>query len=264
MGLKRYFNDIDLAFSDAIKEDGEYIKARNKSFADEHIKGWCVARYNDAETLIMTAGKMCYDALGRGRQDPESYITNILENAHGSVLEHVSWNFIITGVSRVFSHEHVRHRAGVAISQRSQRYVNEAESEVIRQPLIDANPEAKALWEASVANAQQTYKSIAELLKKDVETLIPDATLRLKTIRSAARSILPSASETCLFWTANARALRHYLEMRGDAHAEVEIREVAIQIADIMKEEAPSIFKDFIVYIMPDGTKALKSTYKKV
>lgn len=209
-------------------------------------KQWPTDTSNPAELLCMVAGKICYDAYGKGRSEIGPYLENIIESKHGSVLEHVSWNFIIAGVSRVFSHEHVRHRAGVAISQRSQRYVNESEGGQVILPMIENNAEAKSLWEDAILLSQQTYEKLVEILADDLRDQV-DSTVLVKTVRSAARSVMPNCTETYIFWTANARALRHYIEMRASRFADIEIRRVALQILEIMQVEAPNIFGDYTV-----------------
>ena len=68
----------------------------------------------DAEILAESAGRICYLSFGKGRKTNAEYLENIIASHHGSVLEHVTWNFIITGISRSLTHEFIRHRAGFA------------------------------------------------------------------------------------------------------------------------------------------------------
>src|SRR5436305_13834210 len=82
----------------------------------------------------------------------------------------------------------------------------------------------------------------------------PDRTLRGKLARQAARSVLPNATETKIFVSANSRALRHFIELRASRHAEVEIRKLAIKVLEIMKQEAPHIFGDYQLIPLSDGT----------
>ncbi len=252
-GLSRFFNDEGVSFS---------ILSRRVVLADEECH-WEADTDNSAELLCMTAGKVCYDAFGKGRSDTGEYLGNIIESKHGSVLEHVSWNFIIAGVSRVFSHEHVRHRVGIAISQRSQRYVNESEAGQVLLPMIENNPEARRVWEAAVAASQVAYDKLVKILAEDLREHL-DKTLLTKTVRSAARSIMPNSTETYLFWTANARALRHYIEMRASRHADIEIRRVAVQILKIMQSEAPNLFADYRLLDLPDGSHEAQTAHMKV
>ena len=255
-GLARFFDDEGVNF--LIKDEPV------NGSGEKHARTWNANTDNAAELICMTAGKICYDAYGKGRNDIEPYLGNIIGLGHGSVLEHANWNFIIAGVSRVFSHEHVRHRAGVAISQRSQRYVKENAAGQIAQPIVEANPEAKKIWTETIQKAQESYDKLVKLLSADLKEQVPDSTLRVKTVRSAARGIMPNSTETYLFWSANARALRHYIELRSSQHAEIEIRRVAIQLLGIMREEAPNIFGDFETRELPDGTLEATTPSHKV
>ena len=254
-GWKAFFDDEGVGVTIA----GEPITAS----PEEAPLHWETDTDNAAELLCMAAGKICYDAFGKGRSDTGEYLGHIIEMKHGSVLEHAVWNFIIAGVSRVFSHEHVRHRAGIAISQRSQRYVSESASGQTLLPMIEANPEAKRVWEEAVAQSQGAYDKLVQLLAEDLREHL-DKTLLVKTVRSAARSVMPNSTETYLFWSANARALRHYIEMRGSRDADIEIRKVAVQMLKIMQREAPNLFGDYRLVDLPDDTQEAQTEHTKV
>src|SRR5438874_10106265 len=92
----------------------------------------------------------------------------------------------------------------------------------------------------------------------------PDKTLRRKLARQAARSVLPNATETKIFVSANARALRHFIELRGSRHAETEIRKLSVQVLKIMQEEAPNLFGDYKLVPLPDGTFEAVTEHRKV
>ncbi len=257
-GWKAFFDDEGVGVTIA----GEQVTDPPQA-GEEAPLHWETDTDNAAELLCMAAGKICYDAFGKGRSDTGEYLGNIIEMKHGSVLEHAVWNFIIAGVSRVFSHEHVRHRAGIAISQRSQRYVSESASGQTLLPMIEANPEAKRVWEEAVAQSQGAYDKLVQLLAEDLREHL-DKTLLVKTVRSAARSVMPNSTETYLFWSANARALRHYIEMRGSRDADIEIRKVAIQMLKIMQREAPNLFGDYRLVDLPDDTQEAQTEHTKV
>jgi thymidylate synthase (FAD) len=89
-----------------------------------------------AEQLCEAAGRLCYMSFGKGRKTNQEYLSHIIEMAHGSVLEHAVWNFVVAGVSRSFTHELVRHRAGFAYSQLSQRYVDESTADFVEPECI--------------------------------------------------------------------------------------------------------------------------------
>src|SRR5262249_43865367 len=192
-------------------------------FLADHGVAWQTDTEVAAEALCETAGRVCYMSFARPRPGGNSvYLGHIKEVGHGSVLEHAVWNFLFTGISRSLTHELIRHRAGWGYSQLSQRYVDESVAEYVVPDEIAADAEAYRIWLEAVAQSHQAYMRRAERLQEKLQSE-PDRTLRRKLARQAARSVLPNATETKIFVTANARALRHFIELRGSRHAEVEI-----------------------------------------
>jgi thymidylate synthase (FAD) len=232
--------------------------------AEHDVAGWTTDTSTPAEMLPEIAGRLCYMSFARPRPGGNTaYLGHIKEVRHGSVLEHAVWNFIITGVSRSFTHELVRHRAGFGYSQLSQRYVDESVADFVEPDCIAENPELHEVWRQAVAHAQDAYVKLVEGLQQKFAN-VQDKTLRRKLARQAARSVLPNATETKIFVTANARALRHFVELRCNEHAETEIRVVAGKILEILKCEAPSIFGDYELVDLPDGTQAARTPHGKV
>lgn len=234
-------------------------------FLEDHDAGqWGTDTNVPAEVLPEVAGRLCYMSFSKPRPGGnEAYLRHIKEVGHGSVLEHTVWNFIITGVSRSFTHELVRHRAGFGYSQLSQRYVDESVADFIEPTCIADDPKLHEVWQSAVENAQAAYVKLIERLQEKFAT-IEDKTQRRKMARQAARSVLPNATETKIFVTANARSLRHFIEQRCSEHAEIEIREVASQMLDILRREAPNIFGDYEFFELSDGTRAVKTPHTKV
>lgn len=232
-------------------------------FLAEHELTWTTDTEVGAEVLAEMAGRLCYLSYGKGRRTNREFVGHLIEVGHGSVLEHCVWSFVITGVSRSLTHELVRHRAGWAYSQLSQRYVNESESPYVEPAVIAEDPALHATWTAAVNVARAAYDRLVEGLERRYANE-PDATLRRKLARQAARSVLPNATETRIFVTANARALRHFIEMRGAAAADVEIRAVALQLLRLMRREAPSLFADYEVEPLPDGGEVVRTPHPKV
>ena len=229
-------------------------------FLAEHGFTWETDTDIGAEVLCEAAGRLCYLSYGKGRRANAEYIENILRSKHGSVLEHAVWSFIIAGVSRSFTHELVRHRVGFSYSQLSQRYVDESEAGFI-EPAVIADDEAlHRIWVEAVEGARQAYRALVEGLQEKFRE-VPDPTLRRKMARQAARSVLPNATETMIFVSANARALRHFIELRASEHADVEIRRVAVKLLRLMQREAPSLFGDYEVLPLPDGTEAARTEF---
>lgn len=232
-------------------------------FLADHGVSWQSDTEVAAEYLAEIAGRLCYMSYARPRPGGnQTYLDHILEVGHGSVLEHAVWNFVFTGCSRSLTHELVRHRH-MGYSQLSQRYVDESVAEYVEPDVIANNPELHALWLEAIAHAHQAYMKLVEKLAEHFKEE-PDRTLRRKLARQAARSVLPNATETKIFVTANARALRHFIEMRGSRHAEVEIRKLAIKVLQLMQTESPHLFSDYQLVPLPDGTFEADTPHRKV
>jgi thymidylate synthase (FAD) len=234
-----------------------------RQFLQDHEASWQTDTEVGAEQLVEAAGRVCYMSFGMGRKTNAEYIGHLVSVGHGSVLEHAVWNFVITGISRAFTHELIRHRAGFGYSQLSQRYVDESKADFVEPDVIADDPELHAIWMDAVQKAQDAYRKLVDGLAHKYADMT-DRTLRRKLARQAARSVLPNATETKIFVTANARALRHFIEMRASEHAEVEIRKVAAQILRIMQIEAPNIFADYKLAPLDDGTEAAETPFRKV
>ena len=237
-------------------------------FLSDESTAWSTDTENGAELISELAGRVCYLSFGekQGRRSNRDYLTNIIAMEHGSVLEHSAWNFIVTGVSRSFSHELIRHRAGWGYSQLSQRYVDESTANFVEPDIIASDESLHDIWLESVRSSHEAYNRLAEGLMEMIDREYPELPRRdkRKRAREAARSVLPNATETKIFVTANARALRHFIEYRGAPDAEPEIRRVAVALLEVMREEAPSIFGDYETTVLYDGTTAAGTVHKKV
>ncbi len=231
---------------------------------DHGVETWQTDTDVAGQKLCELAGRLCYMSFARPRPGGNStYLQHILEVGHGSVLEHAVWNFIITGVSRSFTHELVRHRAGFGYSQLSQRYVDESTADFVEPDCIAEDPRLHAIWHEAVTRSHAAYCALVDGLAAKFAA-VEDRTLRRKMARQAARSVLPNATETKIFVTANGRALRHFIELRANEHAEVEIRKVAAQMLRILQADAPHIFGDYTLESLPDGTHAARTPHRKV
>jgi thymidylate synthase (FAD) len=233
-------------------------------FLGDHGVVWESDTQVAGEHLAEIAGRLCYLSYNRPRPGGNrAYLDHIKEVGHGSVLEHAVWNFIFTGISRSCSHELVRHRAGVGVSQLSQRYVDESIAEYVEPDCIADDPALHDIWADAMGHAHRAYVKLVEGLANKFKDE-PDRTLRRKLARQAARTVLPNATETKIFFTANARALRHFIEMRASRHAEVEIRQLAVQVLRVMQQEAPHLFSDYELTPLPDGTFEANTKHRKV
>ena len=233
-------------------------------FLADHGVSWQTDTEVAGERIVETAGRICYMSFARPRPGGnKAYLGHILEVGHGSVLEHAAWNFVFTGISRTLTHELVRHRAGWAYSQLSQRFVDESTAEYVEPDVVADDPETHALWLEAVSQAHRAYVRLVDRLAEKYKDE-PDKTLRRKLARQAARSVLPNATETKIFVTANARALRHFIEQRASRHAEVEIRKLAVKVLEVMRAEAPNLFGDYRLEPLPDGTFEAVTPHRKV
>jgi thymidylate synthase (FAD) len=202
---------------------------------------------NAAELLVEFGGRACYRSwepglnpnVTRVRTDRAEYFANILRSQHGSVLEHANFSFALRNVSRVFTHELVRHRAGSAFSQESLRYVRLTEIGFRVPPALEPVRDQVVNL---VEQLEEFQASAAEALGIDDEG-VPFHIK--KEVTSALRRLAPIGLSTDIVWTANVRTLRHVIEMRTAPGAEEELRVVFDEIARTMKVEAPNLFQDF-------------------
>ena len=159
------------------------------------------------------------------RTDQREYFANILRSAHGSVLEHANYSFATRNCSRVFTHELVRHRAGSAFSQESLRYVRLTDIGFRVPPALEPVREQVL---AIVEQLEEFQVSAAAELGIDDEG-VPFHVK--KEVTSALRRLAPIGLSTDIIWTANARTLRHVIEMRTAPGAEEELRIVFDRVA---------------------------------
>lgn len=218
----------------------------------------------DGERLAEFAGRLCYmSQRNPASRNTRDYLENIKKQGHGSVLEHANYSILIEGVSRSFTHELVRHRAGFAYSQLSQRYVDEGDASFVVPPAIIGDAALETAWRSQVTQAQQTYVSLVESLMERY-SWVGDKVHRRKMAREAARGVLPNSTETKIVVTGNARAWRTMLELRSSEGAEMEIRRCAVAILRMLQAEAPAFFSDFEIFMAEDRRESARISYHKV
>ena len=263
----------------------EFLRDEQIDWQPEGARSW-------GEALCEIAGRLCYLSFSKPRPGGnKAYLRHILEVGHGSVIEHAVWSFLITRISRSCSHELVRHRAGISCSQLSQRYVDESIAEYVEPDIIANDSILHERWCKAVGSIHEHYRILAETLlvcsklpcsqcgyNEPVLEKLAGAkvgcprckqvflisTEDRKVAHQAARSVLPNATETKIFVTANARALRNFIELRASRHAEPEIRKVASKIWELLVREAPNLFADYQKAELPDGSYELVTEHKKV
>jgi thymidylate synthase (FAD) len=211
--------------------------------------------------LVEFAGRACYQSWSKPNPRTATnagYIKHIIDVGHFSVLEHASVSFYITGISRSCTHELIRHRH-FSYSQLSQRYVPEGDSQVVVPPGIQDDPELQQILSAAADASRATYSELLGKLEAKFASGQPNAVLRRKQARQAARAVLPNATETRIVVTGNYRAWRHFIAMRASEHADVEIRRLAIECLRQLADVAPAVFADFEVSTLADGTEVATS-----
>ncbi|WBB57456.1 FAD-dependent thymidylate synthase [Verrucosispora sp. WMMD573] len=217
------------------------------------------------QALAEFAGRACYQSWKKPNPATATnagYLAHILEVGHLSVLEHGSVSFYFTGVSRSFTHELIRHRH-LSYSQLSQRYVPERDAAMVEPTVIAEDPELHKRFVEAAEASVRAYNDLLEGLERRFAD-VTNPTLRRKQARQAARAVLPNATETRIVVTGNYRAWRHFVGMRATEHADVEIRELAVECLRQLQRVAPNVFADFTISTLPDGTEVARSPYAQV
>src|SRR5437870_1062262 len=258
-----------------IREPEIYIVGRQTmdqeaidQFLEDEGLTWETDTEVGGEQMVEAGGRICYMSFGKGRKTNREYIQNLVSMKHGSVLEHATWDFVFAGVSRSFSHELVRHRAGWGYSQLSQRYVDESMTNFVEPEAIASDERLHTIWLRAVQQSHRAYVELVEGLMEKIAAEPKHAgqakTHLRKLVREAARSVLPNATETMIFVSANARALRHFIELRGSEGADAEIRRVALKLLRLMLQDAPTLFGDYEIVRLEDGTEVARTAWEKV
>ncbi|MDO8676132.1 MAG: FAD-dependent thymidylate synthase [Candidatus Azambacteria bacterium] len=229
---------------------------------------------NETEAITKRAGQACYASYGLGRsknteEECARYLGNIKSQKHGSVIEHPNVTLFIYGVSRSLTHELVRHRIVDGPSQLSQRYVDGKILRFIERPEYQGYSLLHNSFENWVEMAEEEYENRRQLLKDHFTQNYPEfskmsATEKRKAQNQAARACLPNETETHIYFTANLRSWRFINELRSSEHAEVEIRNLAVKMFLCLYFIAPTIFSDYKIKELSDGTFTIETEYQKV
>lgn len=236
----------------------------------EHVGAseWTTDAGTAIELLPEFMGRLCYRSWKPGmnpnvtqvREGNKSYLGHITEVGHGSVIEHSFVNFVFADVSRVFTHELVRHRVGVGISQESMRFVRlndipfwfpewaKKDPELINRCInLLRHIEDHQLWMARHFGLDEKGVKFGEKKHKT----------------SFMRRFAPDGVATTIGWSANPRTLRHVIEMRTNPGAEEEIRLVFSKVAEIVRARYPNLFGDYEIE-MADGLPWYKTSNRKI
>ncbi len=240
------------------------LLSRPQFLEPEHLGVAWLGEATDGEKLAEFAGRLCYmsqrNPAGRSTRE---YLENIKKQGHGSVLEHANYAILLEGVSRSLTHELVRHRAGFAYSQLSQRYVDESQAAFVVPPAMVGDAALESAWKTQIESAQSAYVHLVDELMQRYGW-VADKVHRRKMAREAARGVLPNSTETKIVVTANARAWRTMLELRSSEAAELEIRRMAVAALRLLSAEAPAFFSDFEIYTAEDRREAARIGFHKV
>jgi len=216
-----------------------------------------IAHTPDPERVVSAAAKLCYSKSGvsdllqkQSDEEVERFLGILMDLGHASPIEHVSFTFGVEGVSRVLTHQLVRHRIA-SFSQQSQRYVKLEQFEYIMPPMIAENEEAKAIFESAMEQDQKTYNELADVLfNQYVEKYLNEGLSEKKAKRQAekkaiedARFVFPNACETKIVFTMNARSLMNFFHHRSCQRAQWEIRNMSIEMLRQVRALSPTLFK---------------------
>ena len=187
----------------------------------------------EPEKTVAMSARLCYSPIGAAQLEEKitdeqaaKLVRKLVEMGHFSTLEHVSFTFAIEGVSRVLTHQLVRHRIA-SYSQQSQRYVKEHDFETIMPLSIAARPVEREKFEKLMGEIRNLYTEWTEMG-------IP---------AEDARYILPNAAETKIVVTMNVRSLYNFFSLRCCSRAQWEIRALADKMLAEVKEVAPVLFE---------------------
>lgn len=196
----------------------------------------------DAEIICSMFAKLCYKSLTLGKnenisrvRDIEDNLRNCFDVGHGSVFEHVNFNFIVADCSRVYTHEQVRHRTGTAYSQNSGRYIRLDEIDIVFDPILEP---IRGLCADKQAYDEAWYKRAVEAIGLPAMASFH----KKKKITSALRRFAPNGQANEIGMTLNLRTVRHTVMLRTARSAEWEIRKIFEQIYLLLKDRHKTMF----------------------
>ena len=217
------------------------------------VPEWSSDGGSDTEVLVEAAGKLCYMSFSTdlnknltkvGSRSNFDYIQEgIVGQKHGSVLEHVTVNIVFLNVSRVLTHELVRHRPGSAYSQTSGRYVRTDELSFWIPTVIKENIELAEVFEEAIIHQEKMLAKMVEISGINRMTSKDDFHTK-KQLTSAFRRVIGNGVANNIECTYNHRALRHLLTVRTSRHAEEEIRLVFNDLFNQLADRYPAIYAD--------------------
>jgi thymidylate synthase (FAD) len=228
--------------------------------AEDAIGGRWQAEGMTGGDLVEFAARACYQSWNKpnpATATNATYLANVIDHGHLSVLEHASASFYIEDVSRSLTHELVRHRHH-SPSQLSQRFVKlDSTTGPVIPPLFVGDDEAMAELQDAWEYAAQKYENLVTLAERRMDEFglrfAGDKTLARKRVREAARAVLPNMTPTALVLTGNHRAWRDFLTKRGEMHVDLEMRALAEALFHELRAMVPNLYQDMTVAMALDG-----------
>lgn len=211
---------------------------------------------SDAESLVEFAGRACYESFDRPNPrtaENDAYLRHLMAVGHHGPLEHAHATMYVRGISRAAANELMRHRH-FSFSQLSQRFVPTESAEVVVPQAIAEDEELKRLLLNAADEARFVYDELLDALEQRLADE-PNALLRRKQARQAARAILPNATESRVVVSGNLRTWRHFIAVRATEHADLEIRTLAVRCLRVLSDVAPTLFADFQIQQLADGSE---------
>lgn len=196
-------------------------------------------------SLIYAAFRQCYHAgfvadmwprllSGEISRDKQAdFVANVLASGHNSPVEHVSFTFALSGVSRALTHQLVRHRIA-SYSQQSQRYVDASNFDYVLPPAVAANAQAGERFARFMDEVGNAYRDIKAMLEAEGGAA---------AAREDARFVLPQAAASNIVVTMNCRSLLNFFEHRCCTRAQWEIRGVALAMLERCQTILPELFR---------------------
>lgn len=257
------------------------LPALEQYVKDVGAANWTTDAPSDSEKLVEVAGRICYRSFEAGlnanvtkvREGSQPYLKNVLKSGHGSVLEHGCDSYVFHNVSRVFTHELVRHRSGCSYSQESLRFVRLDELKTFYPSVFSNIPEGawpegktreeaqdwlKDKWISVITSLEKVQGELADFLQLD--KLPFDLK---KKLTSSMRRLAPEGLGTDIMLTANHRVWRHVITMRTSRHAEEEIRLGFNEVFEEQRRCYPNIYQDATVEVV-DGINEVIFEHVKV
>lgn len=227
---------------------------------------WETDAHSGAEELVEVLGRMCYRSFAPGlnanvtkvREGNANYLSNISAQKHGSLFENATDTYILFDVSRVVTHQLVRHRAGTAWAQESGHYVRVEGIKSWVPPIIEANKAARQLYVDTMERLESAQLEMARILGVDD---LPFHEKKRAT--TAMRRLVPDGIATAIAMTGNHRAWRYTIQLRTERNNDEEIRLV---MADVFRQQAeryPALYGDAKTEEV-DGTLEVKFENEKI